>query len=125
MDKINEEKAQMKKSLFLLICLTLTASSCKKSHINEEKFIKAYERILVIRETTPDSAAAEQAISKSLASFGYDKKLFMNDMVLIRRDNERFVKIIDSLRNRVKSKEFLEGLQTQLKKDSVAKANKD
>lgn len=115
----------MKNSIYILICLAIMASACRKSQINEEKFVKAYERILVIRETTPDSAAAEQAIEKSLASFGYDKKLFMNDMVLIRRDNERFLKIIDSLRTRVKSKEFLDGLQSQLKKDSIEKANKD
>ncbi|GEM_PF-1422311 len=114
----------MKITLYLVLTLTLLVSSCNKSNINEEKFIKAYERILVIRETTPDSAAAAQAIDKSLASFGYDKKLFMNDMVLIRRDNERFVKIIDSLRNRVKSKEFLNGLQNQLKNDSIETANK-
>lgn len=64
----------------------------------EDRFIRTYRDILIIRELYPDTAVANPKVREILRQNGFTREEFRRVYIEMAKDPERFRRLIDSLR---------------------------
>jgi len=89
------------KYFLILIFATLIILGCDKPF--DDKFYKTYREILLVRTEITDSLEANKEVLKVLKKNGYTEEEFRKTFFEKARTEREFIKIIDSLRNSIKS----------------------
>jgi len=109
----------MKKYLFFLIALLLTY--CDYFGNNDEEFVKAYKKILIVREKFKGDSLktkADKEIKKIYAEYGFTEQSFREKFFeLATKDSRKFYELLDSIRNQVRD-ELNQIHQERIKKDN-------
>ncbi len=97
----------MKISIYLTLLLSfLFISSCDYFEDDNEDFINAYQKILIIREKYQNDSLKDKAnseIQKVYKEFGFTPESFKIQYFKIARQNpKQFYELVDSIRNRAK-----------------------
>lgn len=88
------------KITILLILIALV--SCSSDNEEEIRFMKVYKDILIAREQIQDSLAANNAVDSILKQNGYTQKEFKEAYFELATNSERFISVIDSVRNEIR-----------------------
>jgi hypothetical protein len=89
------------KYLVVIIFAFLFLSACDKPF--DDKFYKTYREILIVRTEITDSLEANKEVLKALKKNGYTEEEFREIFFEKAQTEREFIKIIDSLRNSIKS----------------------
>lgn len=91
----------MQKYIFLILISLFGLVSCTDESKREQKFFDTYREILIARESIQDSVAANKKVQEIIQKHGYDDFTFKQEFFDIAKDNDKFLKLIDSLRNSI------------------------
>ncbi len=79
-----------------LIATVTIVLGCGRSE--EERFIRTYRDILIVRELYPDTAIANPKVRAILRQNGFTEPAFRRMYIRMAQDPDRFRRLIDSLR---------------------------
>lgn len=89
---------------FKLLVLSILFFSCgSEDSKNEYPVIKIYKEVLIAREVNPDSSIANKKIDSIFQSYGTSEPEFRKRIIEQSQNRDDFIKLIDSLRNSIKS----------------------
>lgn len=85
---------------YLILTLTIFAVlSCSKDDEFEERFLNTYREIVYARELyMEDSTKANEEVEKVFEKYSYTEPEFRNDYFELAQDREKFITMIDSVR---------------------------
>jgi galactitol-specific phosphotransferase system IIB component len=108
----------MKRTAGIIALILLSASlfACSQNQ-KDDKILKIYKEILIVRADENDSLIANNKVEKILKENGYTIASFKNEFYNAAKDNKDFIVRLDSLRNSL-NKEYLHNV------DSVKKLQK-
>ncbi len=85
----------------LSLLVFLLVSACTDEANREQNFFNTYREILILREIGLDSVTANKKVQEIISKHGYDEQTFKQEFFNIAKNNNKFVKIIDSLRQSI------------------------
>lgn len=108
----------MFKNLILIIVSTLVVFFVACSdEVNKDKFLQIYRQILITRTKTIDSLEANKRVLEILKQNNYDEESFKREFYYLAKNENGFLKIIDSMRNSIT-------IEYKHKLDSANRANR-
>jgi hypothetical protein len=104
--------------LIISAILSFTASCGNGQDEKYEVFLQTYKDILIARESTADSALANQKVDSILNAKGLSEAKFRQIMIDLSQDKDDFFKMIDSVRSSLKAISRPRPKTNKMKKDS-------
>lgn len=87
--------------LITTFCLVFTFNSCNNDNEIDPKILNLYKEILIARETNLDNNLANQEVANIFKKYKMTEKEFRFEMQSMSKDNDKFMKLIDSVRNSI------------------------
>jgi hypothetical protein len=107
----------LKKTIFSLFFVSFFFFNACGSNVDKDKFLNTYREILIARNEILDSSNANMRVLQILKNNNYTEQSFKEEFFYLAKNENGFLKIIDSLRNSITT-EFKHKL------DSTNKINK-
>jgi hypothetical protein len=95
------------KPLLLIIPLLLLMSCRKQDLVDEKTFVDCYARILIIKSSTADSAAASAQVDSVLAQNRITKDLMQRQLAMYVEDGNRYGKVLEEINVKLRALDSL------------------
>lgn len=91
------------KKIIITLSIFLITMACSEDNSDKSHFFDIYKNILLVREQYPDTSVANPKVREILEKNGYTTLTFKNKFMEISQDREEFIKMMDSIKTKVKN----------------------